>query len=100
MSATMNAYDLEVDAPDGAAAVDLEHRLWYLTPTTVGRGGDWIVEIPGPVSPEEIEAVVRAWLDDIGRPSTAIRFDGHVHQVEGRRAHGPLHVPSHIDFIG
>lgn len=99
MSATESVYDVEIDAPDGSAAVDLEHRLWYLTPTTVGRGGDWIVEIPGPVTAEEIEAIVRAWLDDIGEPSTTLRFDGHVLHIEGRRAHA-MHVPSHFDFIG
>lgn len=100
MTATVSAYDIEIDAPDGAAAVDLERRLWYLTPTTIGRGKDWIVEIPGPASPEEIEAVVRAWLDDLGQPSTTIRFDGNVLRVEPHRAKSPMHRPTHVDFIG
>ncbi len=100
MSIAACVHDIEIDAPDGAGAVDLEHRLWYLTPTTVGRGRDWIVEISGPASLDEVEAVVRAWLDDIGWPSTAIRFDGRVYRVEGRHAHCPMQVPTHYDFIG
>jgi hypothetical protein len=100
MPATMSAYDIEIDAPDGAAAVELENRLWSLTPTTVGRGTDWIVEIPGPASADEIEAVVRDWLDDLGQRSTTMRVGGHMLRVEGHRAHRPMHTASHIDFIG
>ena len=100
MSATVCVHNVEIDAPDGAAAVALENHLWYLTPTTVGRGNDWIIEIPGPASPAEIEAVVRAWLDDIGRPSTAIRFDGRVLEIHARHSSSPMRVHSHLDFIG
>lgn len=100
MSATDCVYDVEVEAPDGPAAVELEKRLWFLTPTTVGHGDEWIVEIPGPVVAQEVEAVVRAWLDDIGCGSTAMRFDGRVHTVSGRGSHTPLHVPTHYDFVG
>ena len=98
MSVTTCSYDIEIDAPDGAAAVELERRLWHLTPTTVGRGKDWIVEVPGPASLDEIEAIVRAWLDDSGNPSTTIRADGHVRDIECRRA--PLRRSRQFDFIG
>lgn len=101
MSATTaRLHTVEIDAPDGAAAVELEQRLWHLTPTTVGHGRDWIVEIPGADSAEEIASVVRAWLDDIGRPSTSMRLDGRTIEVHTGRAHEPMHVPSHVDFIG
>jgi hypothetical protein len=92
------SYDIEIDAPDGAAAVELERRLWHLTPTTVGRGKDWIVEIPGPASLDETTVVVRAWLADVGCPSTTIRADGHIYDVESRRA--PVRRSRQYDFIG
>jgi hypothetical protein len=98
MSATTYCYDVEIDAPDGAAAVELERRLWHLTPTTVGHGADWIVEVPGPSSLDEIIVVVRAWLDDLGNPSTTIRADGHVFEVECHRA--PVARSRQFDFIG
>jgi len=98
MSATTCSYDVEIDAPDGAAAVELQRRLWHLTPTTVGRGKDWIVEIPGPANLDEIEVIVRAWLDDLGCPSTTIRADGHVCDVECHRS--PFQRTRHFDFIG
>jgi hypothetical protein len=98
MSPTSCSYDIEIDAPDGAAAVELERRLWHLTPTTVGHGKDWIVEVPGPANVEEVETVVRAWLDDLGAPSTTVRADGHVHEVECHRAR--VRRSRQFDFIG
>jgi len=98
MPETGCTYDIEIDAPDGAAAVELEQRLWPLTPTTVGRGHDWIVEVPGPANLDEVEAVVRGWLDDLGNESTTVRADGHIHDVERRRP--PVRPRGHFDFIG
>jgi hypothetical protein len=98
VSETCCSYDIEIDAPDGAAAVELENRLWYLTPTTVGHGSDWIVEVPGPASLDEINAIVRAWLADVGCPCTSVRADGHVLDVESRRA--PARRRRAFDFIG
>jgi hypothetical protein len=92
MLATTSVYDIEIDATDGAAAIDLEVRLAHLTPTTIGRGNDWIVEIPGPANLEEIEAVVRNWLDDLGQTATTIRAQGRILRLEGHRA--PKHPPA------
>ena len=95
-------FDLEIEAPDGAAALDLEHRLFHLTPTTIGRDGHWLVDVPAVRCPAEVEATVRQWLDEIGEPATDIRVDGQVVHVTCRRAatrsargRGP-----NADFIG
>ena len=99
MPATTSVFDIEVDAADGAAAIDLECRLSHLTPTAVGRGEDWIVEIPGPANPEEVRAVVRQWLDDLGQSATTMRVDGHVLRIERHRVPAAQRVMHH-DFIG
>lgn len=99
MPGTTPAFDIEIDAVDGASAIDLECRLSHLTPTTIGRGDDWIVEIPGPANTEEIGAVVRTWLDDLGQPSTTMRFDGHVLRIEAHRSQ-KAHRAAHREFIG
>src|SRR4051794_22165896 len=98
MFATTAVYDIEIDAPDGAGAVELEQRLAHLTPTTAARGSEWFVEIPGPANLEEIEAVVRAWLDDLGTASTAIRAGGSVYEVACHRS--PMEPRRRLDFIG
>jgi hypothetical protein len=100
MSAATSVFDVEIDATDGAAAIDLELRLSHLTAATIGCGSDWIVEVPGPVNLEEIEAVVRDWLDDLGQPSTTIRAAGRILRVE-RHHHNrrPNRAPYH-SFIG
>jgi hypothetical protein len=99
MSAATPVFDVEIDAPDGASAIDLELRLSHLTPATVGRGDTWIVELPGPVNLEEIEVVVRAWLDDLYCPSTTIRAPGRVLHIEGHHDRPRRRAPYH-SFIG
>ncbi len=99
MPATTSAYDIEIVATDGAAAIDLEVRLAHLTPTTIGHGNDWIVEIPGPANLEAIEPVVREWLTDLGQSATTIRAAGRVLRIEGRRTRKPYRAPQY-DFIG
>jgi hypothetical protein len=99
MPATTSAFDIEIEATDGAAAIDLETRLSHLTATTVGHGNDWIVEIPGPANVEEIEAVVREWLGDLGQSSTTMRAAGRQLRIESHRSRKP-HRASHHDFIG
>jgi hypothetical protein len=99
MPATTSVYDIEIDATDGAAAIDLEIRLAHLTPTTIGHGNDWIVEILGPANQGEIEAVVRDWLDDLGQTATAMRAAGRILRIEGRRASTHPPAPVH-EFIG
>ena len=99
MAATTSAYDIEIDATDEAAAIDLELRLAHLTPTTIGCGSDWIVEIPGPANLMEIEAIVRDWLADVGQSATTIRAAGRILRIEGLRTRKPYRAPHH-DFIG
>ena len=100
MSATTTRNEIEVDAVDGAAAVELERRLWHLTPTTVGRGKTWIVEIPAPANADEVEAVVRDWLADVGQSEATMRVGGRVLHIQPRRPRSPMRPASHIDFIG
>jgi hypothetical protein len=78
-------FDVEIDAPDGAAALDLEARLWRLTPTAVGRGSRWLVEVPTVRCPDEVEAVVRQWLDETGERATTMRIGGKQLRVIARR---------------
>ncbi len=101
MPTTLPRFDIEVDAPDGAAALELERRLAHLSPTTIGHGTHWIVEIPCAESPEELEVVVREWLEDLGEQSTTLRIDGRELRVSGRYAeHRAHHHATHADFIG
>jgi len=74
--ATMTLH-LEIDAPDGPSALQLEQRLAHLNPTSVARDGYWRVEIHGTVDAvDEIEGVVGGWLRDICAPVTIVRLDG------------------------
>jgi hypothetical protein len=85
--ATMTLH-LEIDAPDGPSALQLEQRLAHLNPTTVARDGYWRVEIDGTVDAvDEIEGAVGGWLRDIGEPVTIVRLDGRPTVV---RAHAHL----------
>lgn len=99
MPGSTSAFDIEIDAPDGEAAVALERRLAHLMPTSVGRGTDWIVEIPGPASPAEIEAVVRDWLADRGLASTSLRIEGRVLHVTAASPARP-HLATNRQFAG
>lgn len=97
MPAPAQCFDVEIDANEGAAALDLERRVSHLAPTTIGHGGRWIVEIPAAESPDEIEAVVGQWLDEIGEESTTMRIDGREHRVG---AHHRRLRTTNADFIG
>jgi hypothetical protein len=76
MDAIATGFGVEVAAPDGAAALDLEGRLWQLEPAAISRDGHWFVEFPGSVDREQIERVVCHWLRDLGEPTTTMRLDG------------------------
>lgn len=101
MSAT-SGFGIQIDATNAAAAVILESRLSRLAPTAAGPGSSWMVEIPGTVDLEDVEAVVRGWLDDLGQRSTTMRIDDHVVTIEGHCATrtAPAHRATHWDFIG
>jgi hypothetical protein len=95
------AHLVEIDAPDGAAALELERRLSHLAPTTVARSGHWSVEVPAAPSTDELEVVIREWLDQVGSPATTMRVDGRKCSVRGRRASHPTrHRATHRDFVG
>ena len=81
MLATTTCDSVEIDAPDGADALDLEHRLRYVAPAEAVRGPGWFVDVAGSVDVQVVEVVVRAWLRDIGEPSTIVRIDGSEHAL-------------------
>jgi len=72
---------VEIDAPDGPSALDLEHRLRYLAQSEAVRGPGWFVDVSGPVDMDVVEVVARAWLRDIGEASTIVRIDGSEHTL-------------------
>ena len=92
------AHKVEVEAPDGAAALELEHRLYALRPTAILRCGRWVVDLPGVHSVEDVESEVQNWLRLIGAKGATMRVDGRPHTVmpEPRSAHRSTHA----DFIG
>jgi hypothetical protein len=95
-------FGVEIEAPDGASALQLELRLGHLAPTTVAHGSHWVVGVPAVRCPAELEAVVREWLDEIGEPATEMRVDGHRVHVTGRsREPRPARISGpNADFIG
>jgi hypothetical protein len=92
------AHRVEVEAPDGAAALELEHRLYALRPTAILRRGRWVVDLPGVHSTEAVEAEVKDWLRLLGAGATTMRVDGHPLTVVPKSR--PRHSSSHADFIG
>jgi hypothetical protein len=92
------AHSVEVEAPDGAAALELEHRLSTLRPTAVFRQGHWTVDLPGVHSVASVEHDVQDWLRLIGAGAATMRVDGRPHTVLA--APRSRHRASHADFIG
>jgi hypothetical protein len=92
------AHKVEVEAPDGAAALELEHTLSDLQPTAILRRGRWVVDLPGVHSVEAVEVYIRDWLRMIGTGATTMRVDGRSHTVVAGPY--PRHRASHADFIG
>lgn len=92
---------LQIEAPDGAAALELERRLAHLNPTTLGRHGRWMVEVDTGDALSEIQGVVGGWLRELGEPSTTIHVDGHPVRVDAE-ARLPLrrHRATNASFIG
>lgn len=93
MLATTITESIEIDAPDGRAALDLEHRLRSVAPAVAVRGPCWFVDLSAPVDVEAVDVVVRAWLRDIGEPWTIVRIGGSEHRLT-------LHHATHGGFIG
>lgn len=81
---------VEIDAPDGHAALELEYRLARLNAITVGHEGHWLVEIEADTDAvDEIEDEVGRWLKGIGEPEATVNIDGRtvcVPALRGSRA--------------
>jgi len=92
------AHKVEVEAPDGAAALELEHRLYALHPTAVFRRGRWVVELPGVHSVDDVAFEVKEWLRLIGARATTMQVDGRPLWVLPETL--PRHRASNADFIG
>jgi hypothetical protein len=92
------AHKVEIEAPDGPAALELEHRLAALRPTAVLRDDRWVVDLGGVHSVEDVAAEVKDWLRLIGAGVTTMRVDGRprsvMSDVRSRHRH------THADFIG
>ena len=91
---------VSIHAPDGAAALALEHRLAHLHPSTSDNGREWIVRVEEVEDLPVLEASIRGWLREIGLPETYVDIDGRELRVgssmfEGRQIRG-----SNEDFIG
>jgi hypothetical protein len=89
-----------IHAPDGAAALALEHRLPHLHPTASDKDGQWLVRVDEVEDLHELESSIRGWLREIGVPETWVDIDGRELRVgasmfEGRRIRG-----SNEQFIG
>jgi hypothetical protein len=87
---------VEVEAPDGGAAMALERRLIPLGATAIWRRGRWIVDLPVVRDVDELEAEVRRWLKEMGVEQTWLTVDGSRLKVGPH----PPHRGRHHDFIG
>lgn len=94
----VTAHKVEIEAPDGAAALELEHRLAALRPTAVLRRDQWVVDLGGVHSVEDVAVEVKDWLRLIGAGATTMRVDGRPRTVMPETR--SRHRPSHADFIG
>jgi hypothetical protein len=99
MTLAARLHDIVVEAPDGASALALEHRLARLCPVTIARDNAWVVEIDGVESPAEVESAVCSWLTEIGSDSTLMRVDERLSRVKALT--DELHRRgTHRDFVG
>jgi hypothetical protein len=98
MTIAAPVHDIFVEAPDGPAALDLEHRLADRSPVSICHQDRWTVFVPAVRDTAEVEAVVRTWLAEIGTASTRIVADGATRTIERKRRTG--HVASNARFIG
>jgi len=99
MTLAARLHDIVVEAPDGASALALEHRLARLCPVTIARDNHWVVEIDGVEAPAEVESAVRSWLSEIGSDSTLMRVDERLARVRARDEQ-PHRRGTHRDFAG
>jgi hypothetical protein len=73
---------IEILAPDASTAFALEKQLAHLSPTAIGSGLGWSVELEDSDDRlDEIQAAVKQWLRDGNLRSTVIRIDGAVRGI-------------------
>lgn len=98
MGALVQTHTVQIEAPDGPAALQLERRLVSVVPTAVSRQDHWLVEIPVVRDVDAVEDEVRDWLRCVGTESTTVRVDGSAHVV--RSYPRARHRGSNQSFIG
>ncbi len=99
MSSTLvTTHRVSVEAPDGAAALELERTLVDLSPIAVWRRGTWVVDIPAVRDLDELRVILRRWLRDVGAEATAVHVDDERTLVRLERA--DRHRSTNADFIG
>jgi hypothetical protein len=96
MTTAADLVDVIVEAPDGAAALELEHRLARLGPATIAENDGWRVTVHD-ADLEAVEREVMRWLRLIGTESTVVQAGTREFHVSRPSR---MHVPSHGDFIG
>jgi len=93
--APVKTHSVEIEAPDGAAAVALERRLTEAARPAMCREGRWVVDIPAARDLVRLEGEVRTWLRDIGAAETSLSVDG-----SRTRLRAVPHRGTHRNFIG
>jgi hypothetical protein len=96
VTAVRECVDVVVEAPDGAAALELKRRLERLGSPEVEFAEAWSVKLAD-ADVHEVENEVRVWLRQIGLDSTIVETNTDEHHVFVPRH---THVPTHRDFIG
>lgn len=96
MTPVSECVDVVVEAPDGAAALELKRRLERLGSPEIDWAETWNVTLED-ASPDEVVEEVRAWLLQIGLDSTVVQAGTGEHRVFAPRR---KHVSTHGDFIG
>jgi hypothetical protein len=87
MATVATFHRVAIEAPDGAAALELARRLAPLRAAAVSYRGTWVVDLQAVTDPEELEAVVQRWLRDVGFASSVVLIDGSAHVVTAGRRH-------------
>lgn len=100
MTRLAHPVEMTVDAPSGAAAMELERLLSHLAPVSIAHRGRWAVTIPDVETPAEVEAAVAAWLAQIGADSTTVRTNGRPARVHARPSELRRHRPTNETFVG
>ncbi len=96
--ALVSPHKVEINAPDGAAALALERRLVDLSPTARMRDDRWVVDVPVVRDLPLLEYEVCEWLRQSGFGETTLWIDDHRIKVCSTRP--TARRSTHWDFIG